>query len=177
MFQQRAPSGRRGNIDPVRDRAYGRGMSGWRPAQHIRVVAVGVAHRDGRLLAFEVLDDDGNLKGVRPPGGGVAFGETTRAALQREFREELGTGIAVEGPPAVLENVFTHHGVIGHEIVFAYPVRLEDARLYAADRLTIREDNGDVLEAGWFAIEALAAGRVALFPDGLFDLLPGMGVV
>ena len=137
---------------------------------------VGVAHRDGRLLAFEVLDDGGRLKGVRPPGGGVAFGETTRAALQREFREELGTGIAVEGPPAVLENVFTHHGVTGHEIVFAYPVRLEDARLYAADRLTIREDNGEVLAAGWFPIEALAAGHVALFPDGLLDLLPGMSV-
>ncbi len=152
-------------------------MSGWRPAQYVRVVAVGVAQRDGRLLAFEVRDDDGNLKGVRPPGGGVAFGETTRAALQREFHEELGTGIAVAGPPAVLENVFTHHGVTGHEIVFAYPVRLEEARLYAADRLTIREDNGDVLEAGWFAIEALTTGRVALFPDGLLDLLPGMGVV
>ena len=77
----------------------------------------------------------------------------------------------------MLETVFTHHGVTGHEIVFAYPVRLEDARLYAADRLPIREDNGDVLEAGWFAVEALAAGRVALFPDGLLDLLPGMGVV
>ncbi len=152
-------------------------MPGWRPAQHIRVVAVGVAQRDGRLLAMEVLDDGGGLKGVRPPGGGVAFGETTRAALEREFREEFGTGIAVAGPPAVLENVFTHHGVTGHEIVFAYPVRLEDARLYAADRLTIREDNGEVVEAGWFAIEALAAGRVALFPDGLLDLLPGMSVV
>ncbi len=152
-------------------------MPGWRPAQHIRVVAVGVARRDGRVLAFEVRDDDGNLKGVRPPGGGVAFGETTRAALRREFLEELGTGIEVEGPPAVLENVFAHHGVTGHEIVFAYPVRLEDARLYAADRLTIREDHGEVLAAGWFAIEARAAGRLALFPDGPLDLLPGMSVV
>lgn len=152
-------------------------MPGWRPAQYIRVVAVGVARRDGRVLAFKVFDDEGNLKGVRPPGGGVAFGETTQVALRREFREELGTGIEVEGPPAVVENVFTHHGVTGHEIVFAYPVRLEEARLYAASRLTIREDDGEVLAAGWFAIEALAAGRVALFPDGLLDLLPGMSVV
>ncbi|MBV9433776.1 MAG: NUDIX domain-containing protein [Hyphomicrobiales bacterium] len=55
----------------------------------MRLVAVGIARRDGRLLVVEVLDDDGNRKGWRPPGGGVKFLELTGNALRREMREEL----------------------------------------------------------------------------------------
>ncbi len=142
-------------------------MSLWRPPQHVRVVAIGLARRDDRLLVFRVLDDAGALKGVRPPGGGVEFGERAADALAREFREELDTGIAVEGPPVVVENLFDHEGARGHEIVFAYPVRLLDAAIYSRPAFTVREDNGIELEVEWLALEAPRSGRVALFPDGL----------
>ena len=142
-------------------------MTLWRPPQHVRVIAIGLARRDDRLLVFRVLDDAGVLKGVRPPGGGVEFGERAADALAREFREELETAIAVEGPPIVVENLFDHEGARGHEIVFAYPVRLLDTALYARPAFTIREDNGTELEVEWLAMEALHSRRVALFPDGL----------
>ena len=48
------------------------------PLAHIRVVAIGLHWRDGRLLAAEVRDDAGGIKGVRPLGGEVAFGEGWR---------------------------------------------------------------------------------------------------
>ena len=42
-----------------------------------------------------VRDDQGNIKGYRPPGGGVEFGETAAEAVQREFTEELGFAIEI----------------------------------------------------------------------------------
>jgi 8-oxo-dGTP pyrophosphatase MutT (NUDIX family) len=70
-------------------------MSTWRPHPHIRVVAIGLHWRDGQLLAAEVRDDAGRIKGVRPLGGEIEFGESWQAALVRKFHEELGIGISI----------------------------------------------------------------------------------
>lgn len=141
-------------------------MTRWRPPQHIRAKVIGLAWRDDRLLAVEVRDDAGRLKGVRPPGGSIAFGETREEALIREFREEFGCGVAITGPWSVFENIFRHEGVLGHEIVFAADVGLHDAALYGRDAIHFREDNGTPCTARWFRPDALDEG-VALFPDGL----------
>ncbi|PDV86278.1 DNA mismatch repair protein MutT [Rhizobium sp. H4] len=62
-------------------------MTVWRPPQQIRVKVIGLAWRQDRLLAAEVEDDGGRIKGIRPLGGSIEFGETREQALQREFRE------------------------------------------------------------------------------------------
>ncbi len=80
-------------------------MKSWRPPRDIRVKVLGLHWREGRLLAAEVRGDDGSLRGVRPLGGGVEFGERLEEALRREFREELG--IAVE--PTTGETHLRHH--------------------------------------------------------------------
>ncbi|MBO9472400.1 NUDIX domain-containing protein [Shimia sp. R10_1] len=61
----------------------------WRPHNSIRVKALGLHWRENRLLAARVFDDSGKLKGVRPLGGTIEFGETAQNALLREFHEEL----------------------------------------------------------------------------------------
>ena len=61
-------------------------MTPWLPSSTIRVKALGLHWRDGRLLASEVNRDDGTLKDVRPLGGTVEFGETWQDALIREFQ-------------------------------------------------------------------------------------------
>src|SRR5690606_23067881 len=90
-------------------------MGIWRPASNIRLKALGLHWRDGKLLAAEVLDDAGHVKGVRPLGGTVEFGETAEAAVIREFEEELGITVKVGGAPIFMENIFTHGGQVGHE--------------------------------------------------------------
>lgn len=141
-------------------------MTPWRPPQSIRAKVIGLAWRGGHLLAVEVRDDAGRLKGVRPPGGGIAFGETREEALIREFREELGCGVTRTGPWSVFENIFRHEGALGHEIVFAADVDLHDAALYRRDAIRFREDDGTPCTARWFRPDALPEGA-ALFPDGL----------
>ena len=81
----------------------------WRPPQHVKVKALGLHWRDGKLLAAEVFDDQGRLVGVRPLGGGVEFGERWQTALVREFKEELGVDVQLTtGTPLVMENIYTH---------------------------------------------------------------------
>ena len=77
-------------------------MTVWRPSQTIRLKALGLHWRKGRLLAAEILDDAGRVKGVRPLGGTVEFGETAEAAVRREFHEELGVTAIPLGPPVFM---------------------------------------------------------------------------
>ena len=141
-------------------------MTTWRPPQQIRVKVIGLAWRGDALLAVEVLDERGRIKGVRPPGGSVAFGESREQALDREFREELGCGVTITGPWTVFENLYRHDGALGHEIVFAADIRLHDAALYDRDVIRFSEDDGTACTARWLRPSALPDGAV-LFPDGL----------
>jgi ADP-ribose pyrophosphatase YjhB (NUDIX family) len=147
------------------------GGSRWRPVEAVRVVAIGIARRDNRLLAVEVLDDDGALKGWRPPGGGVNFMELAADALKREIREELGCDLRIEVAPEVFENLYMHHEAKGHEIVFAYEILLLDRKIHARDRFGIKENEGRAHFAEWVEIDRFLTGRDTLYPAGLADRL------
>jgi hypothetical protein len=54
-------------------------MSTWRPPSIVRPIAVGVVRRRDELLLMAVRDDDGTLKGWRPLGGAIEFGERAAA--------------------------------------------------------------------------------------------------
>ena len=143
----------------------------WRPKPLIRPIAIGIAERGDQILVVRVPDDHGALKGCRPPGGGIEFMETAADALAREFREEMDTAIEIAAGPLVIENLYTHHGAPGHEIVFVHRVRLGDPTLYERDRITITEESGQVLTAEWIALERFRSGEIALFPTGLVERL------
>ena len=77
-------------------------MNIWRPQQSIQVKALGLVWRNGLLLASEIYQDDGSIKGVRPLGGRIEFGERWQEALVREFDEELNVQAQVSGAPLFL---------------------------------------------------------------------------
>ena len=143
----------------------------WRPPAHIRVKAVALARRGDALLVCEVLDDDGARQGWCPLGGGAEFGEMALAALRREIREELDCDIRVEGRPIVIENLYEHHGHIGHEIVFAYAVSLSNPELYRVDRFQMRESSGTLHWVEWVPLERFRSGGETLFPMELAAVL------
>ncbi len=147
----------------------------WRPAQEIRVKSLGLHWRDGCLLAFEVLDDAGRIKGVRPLGGTVEFGETWQEALVREFREELGIDVSLSGQPLVMENIYVHEGLTGHEILFIAEVQFPDKAYQALEEISFREDNGEVCSARWFDLSELGEDGLELFPLGLKERLTDKG--
>ena len=146
-------------------------MTVWRPEQRIRAIVIGIAIRDGRILAVDVENDAGAIKGVRPPGGAIEFGETREAALRREFREELNTEVDILGPWTVVENIYEHEGQKGHEFVFAAAIRLADEALYRREEISVMD--AVPTRARWLSLDALRSGKTVLFPDGLGKLLDG----
>lgn len=142
-------------------------------AETIRVKVIGLARREGCLLAFEVKDGNGRLKGVRPLGGAIDFGETRERALHREFLEELGTRIEISGPWQVFDNIYEDGDRLWHEIIFAAHVELADVSLYARDEIAFSESDGTPCKARWFGLEELKAAGLELYPNGLDGSLYG----
>lgn len=143
-------------------------MTIWRPAPTIRFKALGLHWRGDHLLAAEVLDDAGRLKGVRPLGGSVEFGETAETAVIREFREELGVTVKPLGPPAFLENIYTHEGSVGHEILAIFNVTFPPDAFADQARIEFKEGNGTKCFAAWYALDILdLPSGPQLYPDGL----------
>ncbi|WP_300074409.1 NUDIX domain-containing protein [uncultured Ruegeria sp.] len=140
------------------------------------MISIGLHWRDGLLLASEVLNDDGQKKGVRPLGGGVEFRETWSQALKREFWEELGIEISIASNPIVLEDIYVHEGQFGHEIVFAADVEFPDGAFEGQSQIEFSEDNGVVSTARWFNVDELDDGYLELYPAGLKVMLKARGM-
>lgn len=143
-------------------------MAIWRPAPTIRFKALGLHWRGDRLLAAEVLDDAGHVKGVRPLGGSVKFGETAETAVIREFWEELGIRAKIVSPPVFMENIYTHEGSLGHEVLAIFDIAFPDAAFAGQTRIAFHEENGAPCFAEWFALDTLdRPDRPKLYPAGL----------
>jgi ADP-ribose pyrophosphatase YjhB (NUDIX family) len=137
----------------------------------IRVKAMGVFRRGNEILASDVRENDGTLKGFRLPGGHVEFGEKGLDAFCREIQEELNTGVSDVQFLTMHESLFVYNGKPGHEVIFVYTARLNDATLYERDEILAHEDNGKPFVLKWRDINALPEGT-DIFPSGIVAHLP-----
>jgi ADP-ribose pyrophosphatase YjhB (NUDIX family) len=138
--------------------------------EKIRVIAIALIHHQGRILVEAVHNEDRSIKGWRPPGGGMEFGEAAEQTLAREFLEEFGEEIAVGERLAVIENRFAHGGRNGHEIVFVHSAALVRDRLAQKTEFMFNE-NGEPALARWVDVHAFKSRAEQLFPAGLLDHL------
>jgi len=145
----------------------------WRPHKRIRTKVIGIAKHNEKILMCEVLDDKCSLKGWCPLGGEVNFGETVEAALKREIYEELGCDITIVGPSIVCENLFDHEEAKGHEIVFAFPIKLNNEELYAKNRFQISEDKGSLHWVEWVPVQKFESSQAIFFPPELQSRILG----
>jgi ADP-ribose pyrophosphatase YjhB (NUDIX family) len=113
-----------------------------------------------------VRNDDHTIKGWRPLGGSIEFGERAADALKREFDEEVGLAITDSTLLTVIENLYSHHGTAGHEIVFVFEARLVDDTQYSREAFSF-DDDGVRNEVRWVPLAHFLRGEVELFPTGL----------
>ena len=96
----------------------------------IETIARGVCVVEGKIL----LCRGKGAASSYLPGGHIEFGETGRAALEREIREELGMESAAGRFLGVVENSFLQHGKPHAEINLVYELTLKGDALGAASK-------------------------------------------
>src|SRR4029079_19662715 len=71
---------------------------------------------------------------------------------------------------SVLENLYTHHGTQGHEIVFVFETAFAKADAYRRNNFQFR-DAGVDNTARWIDLARFRSGQEKLFPAGLIEVV------
>jgi 8-oxo-dGTP pyrophosphatase MutT (NUDIX family) len=137
----------------------------------IRVIAICLFARAGKILVLEGHDPIKGQTFYRPLGGGIEFGELAQQTVVRELREEIGATVEDVEYLFTLENIFTYQGKPHHEIVFVYDGVFADETFYARQEIAGFEDNGEPLKAVWKHLSDFGAGGLILYPNGLLEKL------
>ena len=148
------------------------------PAERIRPIALAIIRRHGdQILVFESRERDalGRIF-YRPLGGSIEFGEYGNQALARELREELSAELEHVRYFGLCENLFqAPSGERAHEIALLYEADLVDKALYQKEEMLAVEDSGSTFRVLWKPLSFFQRGDAPLFPDGLLEMLAGLG--
>lgn len=125
----------------------------------IETIARGVCVKDGKILLCRAKGG----KSTYLPGGHIEFGETGRAALVREVKEELGVDASAGAFLGALENSFMQNGKPHAEINLVYALELAEGT--DAGDLKSQED---WIEFAWHDLKDLDAAN--LLPGGFRTL-------
>lgn len=137
----------------------------------IRVKVFGLIRDKERLFVSEDYDSVKQEKYYRALGGSIEFGETSHAALQREFKEEIQAELTNIRYLGCLENLFTCEGKPGHEIVQVYECDFVDLKFYQLEKLVFFEADNSQHRAMWIDIYRFKSGELRLVPEQFVDYL------
>jgi 8-oxo-dGTP pyrophosphatase MutT (NUDIX family) len=138
----------------------------------IRPIAICLFRNGNRILVSEGFDTVKQNYFYRPLGGGIEYGESSKAAVEREIREELGVEIENVQLLDVLENIFIYEGQQGHEIVFVFDAEFADKSLYKLDEIDGFEQEANVrFKAIWKSLNEIERSGGRLVPENLAKLL------
>lgn len=136
----------------------------------IRVLALGLIKDGERTFISEGYDPVKQQTFYRAMGGGVDFGETSRDALQREFKEEIQAELTNIRYLGCLENLFTFNGKQGHEILQIYQCDFLDPKFYQLEQLIFNEGQRQK-KALWVDINSFKSGELKLVPEQFLEYL------
>lgn len=141
-----------------------------RKPSEIRVLALGVIRDDKRIFISEGYDPVKQQTFYRAMGGGVDFGETSQAALEREFQEEIQAELTNIRYLGCLENLFVYNAQPGHEILQLYQCDFVDPKFYQLERLAFTEGKRQKT-ALWVDVQQFRSGELMLVPEKFIDYL------
>lgn len=134
----------------------------------IRILALGIIRQGDRIFISEGYDPVKQQTFYRAMGGGVEFGETSRAALQREFQEEIQAELNNIKYLGCQENLFTFNGLPGHEILFVYQCDFVEPKFYQLEEIDFAEGKRKK-RALWVEIDRFKSGELKLVPEQFLE--------
>jgi 8-oxo-dGTP pyrophosphatase MutT (NUDIX family) len=140
-------------------------------AGEIRVIALGLIRDGDRIFVSEGYDPVKQETFYRALGGGIDFGETSHAALEREFQEEIQADLTNIKYLGCIENLFTFNGRQGHEIIQLYQCDFVDSKFYQLESLIFSESQHHKHKALWMDISRFKSGELRLVPEVFFEYL------
>ncbi|MGB3669798.1 MAG: NUDIX domain-containing protein [Phormidesmis sp.] len=141
------------------------------PKQRIRPISLGLIEHEGHVFVSPGADPKTREPFYRFLGGGIDFGETSEAALAREFVEEIQATLTDIEYVTCLDNIFVYNGKPGHELIQLFRARFVDSQFYQLDR-TFRLVEGDRTEkAGWIETAKIFSGEHRLVPASCIQYL------
>ena len=140
--------------------------------QKIRPISICLFRNGNRILVSEDFDSVKQDYFCRPLGGGIEFGESSREAVLREIKEEIGLEVENLHLVGVLENIFVCEGQQGHEVVFVYDAEFVDKSLYEREEINGYEQEVNAhFKAKWLELGGMHERKVRLVPERLAELI------
>jgi 8-oxo-dGTP pyrophosphatase MutT (NUDIX family) len=136
----------------------------------IRVLALGLIRDGDRIFISEGYDPVKQQTFYRAMGGGVEFGETSLAALKREFQEEVEAELTNIRSLGCIENLFVFNGQQGHEILFVFQADFVDTKFYQLQESIFAEGDREK-KALWVDINRFKSGELRLVPEEFLEYL------
>lgn len=138
----------------------------------IRVLALGAVRRGDELLVHEGDDPETGDPFYRLLGGGVEFGEHSREAVVREFREELDVEFIDPTLVGTFEQVFSYDGEPGHEVWRVYEGHIGEDWPYDRESFSfVDPDLGTEHLVRWIPIERLHEDNTTFYVPEILDAL------
>lgn len=136
----------------------------------IRLIALGLIRDGDKIFVSEGYDPIKQDTFYRAMGGGVDFGETSLAALNREFQEEIQAELKNIRYLGCLENLFTYNGKPGHEIIQLYQCDFVDPKYYQLEKQEFTEGDRQKI-AVWIEVSRAKSGELRLVPEQFLEYL------
>jgi 8-oxo-dGTP pyrophosphatase MutT (NUDIX family) len=140
-------------------------------SRRIRTKVFGLIRDEKRIFVSEGYDNVKQDKYYRALGGSIEFGETSRAALEREFQEEIQAKLTNIRYMGCLESIYTLEGKQGHEIIQVYECDFVNSKFYQLDELIFFELDNSPQKALWIDIASVKSGKLRLVPEQFCDYL------
>ena len=137
----------------------------------IRAIALGLIEHQGHIFVSKGTDPKTKQSFYRFLGGGIDFGETSEAALAREFLEEIKAELIDIEYVTCLDNIFTYNGKLKHELVQLFRARFADDAFYQIEE-TFELIEGDYIKkAVWISTQEVLAEKRCLVPKSCLKYL------
>lgn len=133
--------------------------------KRIRPIALGLIEYEGHIFVSKGKDAETEETFYRFLGGGIDFGETSRAALVREFAEEIQADLTGIEYITCIDNIFTLDGKPKHELIQLFRARFVDQAFYQLQQ-TFELIEGDRIDrAFWIETQRVFSGEYRLVPE------------